>query len=121
LVTKDNAAGVLVVRALSNRKRALDIEHLLIVDAAEIDETPGTVKWIPEESIDGMSASTHSLTLCMLARYLTLELNCTVALLGIQPGSNTVGDDISSEVAQAVQEIVDELDESGQMVQQSSR
>jgi Ni,Fe-hydrogenase maturation factor len=67
LVTKDNAAGVLVVRALSNRKRALDTIHLLIVDAAEIDETPGTVKWIPEESIDGMSASTHSLTLSMLA------------------------------------------------------
>jgi hypothetical protein len=46
LMTKDNAVGVLIGRALSNRKRALDTEHLLIVDAAEIGETLGTVRWI---------------------------------------------------------------------------
>ena len=69
-------------------------------------------QWIPEESIDGMSASTHSLPLSMLARYLTLDLNCTVTLLGIQPGSNEVGDGISTEVLQAIQEIVEELDQS---------
>jgi hydrogenase 3 maturation protease len=140
----DDAAGVLVVRALAHRKCALDTERLLIIeaghapenttgelrrfapdlvliiDAADMGEMPGTVKWIPEESIDGMSASTHSLPLSMLARYLRLELGCTVALLGIQPASNTVGDEVSSEVAQAVQEIVDELDESFQMLRQSS-
>jgi hydrogenase 3 maturation protease len=140
----DDAAGVLVVRALAHRKCALDTERLLIIeaghapenttgelrrfapdlvliiDAADMGKTPGTVKWIPEESIDGMSASTHSLPLSMLARYLKLELDCTAALLGIQPASNTVGDEVSSEVAQAIQEIVDELDESFQMLQQSS-
>ena len=40
-----------------------------------------------------MSASTHSLPLSILARYLILEINCTVTLLGIQPGSNDVGED----------------------------
>jgi len=140
----DDGAGVLVARRLACRECALDTGHLLIIeaghapenttgelrrfapdlvliiDAADMGEKPGTVKWIPEEAIDGMSASTHSLPLSLLARYLTLELNCTVALLGIQPTSNTIGDDISSEVAQAVQEIVDELDGSFQMVQHSS-
>lgn len=132
---------MLIVRALSERGSALDSDHLLIIDAghapenttgelrkfgpnlvlmidaAEMGEKPGTVKWISEESIDGMSASTHSLPLSMLAHYLTLELDCQVALLGIQPGSSNVGDRISSEVAEAIQKIVDELDEAFQMVQ----
>ncbi len=131
----DDGAGVLIARALSDCECARDIEHLLIIeaghapenatgalrkfaadlvlmiDAAEMGETPGTVKWIPDESIDGMSASTHSLPLSMLARYLTLELNCTVALLGIQPGSNEVGEQVSPEVLRTVNEIVAVLNE----------
>src|ERR1051325_8726537 len=92
------------------RKFAPDL--VLMVDAADMGETPGTIQWIPEESIDGMSASTHSLPLSMLARYLTLELNCTVVVLGIQPDSNETGEDISLGVSGAIQEIVDELDKS---------
>jgi len=98
----ENATGAL-------RKFAADL--VLMIDAAEMGEMPGTVKWIPDESIDGMSASTHSLPLSMLARYLTLELNCTVALLGIQPGSNEVGEQVSREVLRTVNEIVAVLDE----------
>jgi len=129
----DDAAGVLIARSLSERECALDTDHLLvieaghapenttgelrrfapnlvlIIDAAEMGETPGTVKWVPQESIDGMSASTHSLPLSMLARYLTLELNCTVTFLGIQPGSNEVGEQVSPEVLQAVHEVVDQV------------
>ena len=131
----DDGAGALVVRELSGRPSAQATDHLLInearlapenatgelrkfapdvvlmIDAADMDEVPGMVKWIPEESIDGMSASTHSLPLSMLARYLKLELNCVVALIGIQPLSNEVGEGVSSDVLQAVQETVDVLDE----------
>jgi hydrogenase 3 maturation protease len=139
----DDAAGVLIARALSNRACALDREHLLIIeaghvpenttgelrkfapdlvlmiDAAEIGGQPGAIQWIPEEAIDGMSASTHSLPLSMLARYLTLDLHCTVALLGVQPGSNEISNGISEEVSQAIQEIADQLDESIRIYQRS--
>ena len=74
------------------RKFAPDL--VLIIDTAEMDQHPGTVQWIPEEAIDGMSASTHSLPLSMLARYLTLDLHCTVTLLGIQPGTNEVDESV---------------------------
>jgi hydrogenase 3 maturation protease len=129
----DDAAGVLVARALFQREcvthadRVLIIEGghapenrtgelrrfapdaVLIIDAADMGEEPGTIQWIAEESIDGMSASTHSLPLSMLARYLVLELNCTVKLLGIQLGSNDVGQRVSPPVLRAVDEIADEL------------
>ncbi len=129
----DDAAGMLVARALSQREYAAD--HVLIVeaghapenntaelrrfapnlvllvDAADMGKDPGTVAWIAEDDIDGMSASTHSLPLSMLVKYLTLELGCKVRLLGIQLRSNEVGETVSAEVLQAVEEIAEGLDE----------
>jgi len=70
---------------------------------------PGAICWVPIQSIEGMSASTHSLPLTMLARYLTLELNCMVALIGIQPKSIEFGEVVSSEVSQAIDEVVQEI------------
>ena len=129
----DDAAGVLVARELQHREYAPDASHLLIIqaghapenvtgelrsfspelilliDAAEMRDVPGAICWVPIQSIEGMSASTHSLPLSMLARYLTLELNCMVALIGIQPMSNDFGEIVSAEVSQAIDEIVDEI------------
>ncbi len=131
----DDAAGMLVVRLLSQHECAADKGHLLIVeaghapenrtaelrafapdlvllvDAAEMGKEPGAVEWISEDDIDGMSASTHSLPLSMLAKYLTLELDCQVSLLGIQPRANEVGEAVSAEVLQAVEEVVKGLAE----------
>ena len=132
----DDAVGLLITRALAQRECAVHTDRVLmieaghapenrtgelrkfapdlvlIIDAAEMGEMPGTIRWIPEENIDGMSASTHSLPLSMLACYLTLELNCTVTLLGIQPATNEVGDRVSADVLKAVDQIVAGLDES---------
>ncbi|MBN2116048.1 MAG: hydrogenase maturation peptidase HycI [Anaerolineales bacterium] len=131
----DDAAGMLVARALSQRECAADVDHILIleaghapenrtaelrrfapdlvllVDAADMGEAPGAVAWISEDDIDGMSASTHSLPLSMLAKYLKLELNCKVILLGIQPVSNEVGETVSKEVICAVEKVVSGLEE----------
>ena len=84
---------------------------VLIVDAADMGEKPGPIQVISQESIDGMSASTHSLPLSMLARYLKLDLNCAIVFLGIQPRSNEVGETVSGEVLAAVSELVDDLQE----------
>ena len=132
----DDAAGILVARELLQRERSEDTSHLLVisagsapenvtgelrsfapdlillVDAAEMRDAPGAICWVPIQFIEGMSASTHSLPLSMLARYLTLELNCLVALIGIQPKSNDVGEIVSAEVSQAIDEIVAEISNS---------
>ena len=129
----DDAAGNLVAHALLECRFIRDLEHVLVmdsghapenstaklrrfapalvllIDAAEMNELPGTIRWIGMEELDGMSASTHSMPLSMLARYLTLELDCEIKLLGIQPQSNDVGESVSSPVLQSVGEISDEL------------
>jgi hydrogenase 3 maturation protease len=127
----DDAAGMLVVRTLN--LRVVNLEHLriiegghapenatgdlrkfspdlvLLIDAADMGNEAGSIALIPMEEIDGMSANTHSLPLSMLARYLTLELNCEVALLGIQPKSVEMGEPVCGEVNQAVSDIAEEI------------
>ena len=129
----DDAAGMLVVRQLLEYDstfekacvrviqagqapenstwilRGFEPHLILLIDTADMGEVPGTVHWIGMEDISGLSASTHSLPLSMLASYLKQEFDCQVALLGIQPASNAFGRPVSLEVLQAVDEIVREL------------
>lgn len=93
----------------TSQLRSFDPELVLLIDAADMGEQPGTIRLIEMEEIDGMSASTHSLPLSMLAKYLVLELNCQVLLLGIQPTSIDVGEVITTKIQTAVREIVSAL------------
>lgn len=90
----------------TGRIRAFQPELVLFVDAAQMNEPPGTVQWVPLDSIDGMSASSHSLPLSMLAQYIAAEFDCYVAVLGIQPGQNEIGAQLTPPVRAAVDEIV---------------
>ncbi|TET37844.1 MAG: hydrogenase 3 maturation endopeptidase HyCI [Anaerolineales bacterium] len=103
----DDAAGVLIARYLQSliepsqerlilcagpapenccgalRRFAPDL--VLMIDAAQMDEVPGTVQLIPYQDVTGVGASTHTLPLHILGRYLKSELGCEITLLGIQP------------------------------------
>lgn len=129
----DDSAGLVVARALldderrrnapnilileggpapenhTSKIRAFQPELVLFVDAAQMDELPGTIGWIPLDTIDGMSASTHSMPLSILASYITLEFGCEVAVLGIQPGQNAIGAELTHPVRAAVDGIVAEI------------
>jgi hydrogenase 3 maturation protease len=129
----DDAAGPLIARRLAESRLIRDLDSLLVIDAgqapenvtaelrrfapqvvilidaAEMDEAPGTIRWVGMEEIDGMSASTHTMPLSMLARYLILELDCEVKILGIQPQFTEIGESLSRDVLQAVDEIVNGL------------
>lgn len=87
--------------------RKFQPELVIFLDAAHMDEAPGTIRWIELNTIDGMSASSHSLPLSVLAEFIELEFNCPVLVLGIQPAQNEVGETLSDPVRQAVTEIVE--------------
>lgn len=127
----DDVAGLLVVRALESRLAAQDRlfvldagaapenqtgalrvfkpDLVLMVDAAQMNESPGTVRWLDWRDTTGISASTHTLPPYMLATFITAEFGCEMALIGIQPASNLVDSPVSPVVSQAVADIVDEL------------
>ena len=79
---------------------------VLLVDAAQMGEEAGMIRWLSWKETDGISASTHTLSPRLRAQFLIGELGCEVALLGIQPKDNAIDDRLSSEVAGAVDAIV---------------
>jgi hydrogenase 3 maturation protease len=97
--------------------RRFEPDLVLFVDAALMDMQPGKTGWLSWQDTTGFSASTHTLPLHILASYLTAELNCEVALLGIQPGQNQVGAPLSPEIQEAAESvarsIIEILDVSG--------
>jgi hydrogenase 3 maturation protease len=125
----DDAAGLAVARALQRALagdghwlvidagptpenqtgplRRFKPDVVLLVDAAQMDEAPGVIRWLPWNETGGISASTHTLSPQVLARFLIGELGCEVALLGIQPAHNAIDARLSPEVAEAVATIVD--------------
>lgn len=126
----DDAAGVLVARTLlqyenlghalilraghapenfTSELRAYHPHLVLMIDAADMGAAPGEISLIPFDQIDGMTASTHSLPLSMLSRYLTLELNCAIVLIGIQAVSNDVGETVNPSVMTAVHEVAEAI------------
>jgi len=135
----DDAAGVLVVRRLSKRQRAgrqvlrpvsislLAIEGahapenstgavrrfapdlVLLVDAAEMGDPPGTIRWLDWHEAVGLDTSTHALPVSMLARYLAAELSCDVALIGIQVHDTSLGAALSPAVRRAIRSVTQGL------------
>ncbi len=127
----DDGAGLAVARALekrlagqdrllvieagpapenqTGRLRAFGPDLVLIVDAAQMGAAPGSVRLVPWQATTGLSASTHTLPLHILAKYLTHELGCDVALLGLQPVHNRVDAPLSDAMRAVAAQVVDDL------------
>ncbi len=127
----DDGAGILVVRALAERLvgapdvllidgstapenftgplRRFRPDLVIEIDAAHLEQPPGTVAWVDWRDADGMSASTHTLPPSVLARFLTADLGCRVSLLGIQPATLDMDCGPSPEVAAAVERLAAQL------------
>jgi hydrogenase 3 maturation protease len=84
---------------------------VLLIDAAQMDEAPGAVRWLAWQETDGLSASTHTLPPRVLAQYLTSELGCEVALVGVQPADTTMGAPLSQAAQAAVHAVAQALAE----------
>lgn len=127
----DDGAGVWVVRAMTERLHAAPgvllvdgstapenftgplrrfrPDLVIEIDAAHLDQPAGTVAWVDWRDADGMSASTHTLPPSVLARFLSADLGCLVSLLGIQPATLEMGEELSPEVAKAVDQLARQL------------
>jgi len=127
----DDAAGVFVARGLSpllagredflvidagpapenftGQLRRFKPDMVLLIDAAQIQEEPGAIRWLDWRDTSGLSASTHTLPVYVLSEYLVGELSCQVALVGIQALDTSLGAPLSTPVNQAVESIVQNI------------
>jgi hydrogenase 3 maturation protease len=82
---------------------------VILVDAAEMGDPPGTIRCLDWREAGGLDASTHTLSLSMTAKYLTAELACDVGVIGIQSQDTSLGAPVSSAVRRAVRSVTQEL------------
>src|SRR5512141_932748 len=69
-----------------HRMRAMDAQRVLVVDAADMDLPPGSIRLLPADRLnDPFLITTHTLPLTFLIESLRESVS-QVELLGIQPG-----------------------------------
>jgi len=92
-----------------HRIREMAPDHVLVVDAADMDLAPGEIRIISDEKLDDpFLMTTHTLPLSYLIQSLR-ESTSRVELLGIQPQVVAFGFPVSPEVKQAVGSVYENL------------
>ncbi len=115
----DDVVGCLVAHALRRRPglRVVEAEDVpeaflgtivhpipdtvILVDALDLGEAPGTVAFLEVGEVATREASTHRAPLSLLARYIQAETGADVFVLGVQPGERGIGGPPSEAVRHA--------------------
>lgn len=89
--------------------RCLHPDLVMIFDAAQMDEIPGTVCWLDWGRVSPTCTTSHTLSLDIFADYLKSELDCEVILIGIQPLNITFTSQMTDEMYSAIGSILNDL------------
>jgi hydrogenase 3 maturation protease len=76
-------------------------DALIMLDAADLGEGPGTIRIVDLTNTDAMSFSTHKFPIKFTAEYLTKETGCKSIMIGIQPKCITDGCEMTPAVCEA--------------------
>jgi hydrogenase 3 maturation protease len=124
----DDAAGILIVRALekssaavhpkirdvlfldggetpenqTSRMRAFRPDLVVLVDAARSGRPPGEIFLIKKETITDEEVSTHRISLKLLVRFIEESIGPRVLFLGIEPESTEPESAVSNAVQRAI-------------------
>jgi len=123
---KDDFVGVKIVRSLQGKvsKSVYLIEcetvpesfieqiaefnptHILLIDAALLDDKPGVSKLVGSDQLANRPAvSTHALPLQIFCEYLRKTTGAKIAMLAIQPKDASFGEGLTTEVEKTSTEL----------------
>lgn len=83
--------------------------HIIFVDAVEMNSKPGNIRLVNSDEIANYSISTHAMPLSFMIKYLGSFSNAKIILIGIQPKSLEMSDNISLEVLNGIENLVNIL------------
>ena len=81
-------------------------DHLIVIDAADLREEPGSIMIIDPEIIDGVSFSTHMLPLKVMLQYIQKEIGCRITILGIQVADVAYGNPVTEKINHSIKETI---------------
>lgn len=123
----DDAVGLELVRQLAPNDRLLVVEGgvapenhtgvirhfdpdwIILVDAVDFGAPPGQAKWVDTDDLAGESFSSHKSTPAMLQTFLSREMDTEVALFGIQPATIEMGEDLSPDIEDNLDQLLEKL------------
>jgi hydrogenase 3 maturation protease len=131
---QDDAAGVIVTQALlkkygdSNSKFKIVCgynapenfssiiadfhpDHIIIIDAADLKQLPGTIHNVPVKAINDYTLGTHKISLIIMIRYLKEVINCDFTVLAVQYKSIEFNAKMTKEVKSGVKKVISLLSE----------
>jgi hydrogenase 3 maturation protease len=80
----------------------LDPDILVLVDCADLNRAPGYAELLPVEKIRDFTPGTHNISLKRVSEFFKMQ----VLVLGIQPGSVSIGENLTSQVKKSAGSIV---------------
>ena len=83
--------------------------HVVFIDAAELGATVGSIALIDPEEIKGARFSTHTLPLSTIMAYLEMAIGARSFAIGIQPGREGFGEEVSPAVLAAAEEVAEAI------------
>ena len=89
--------------------KAFAPDHIILVDAAYLEEDVGTIGIIDPDCIKGISFSTHMLPFNVMVKYLEHEVGCSISIIGIQPFSTELAEPMCAEVEAAGFELIEAI------------
>jgi len=80
--------------------------HLLIIDAAELGEKPGTWRLLSKDELESGLFTTHMIPATEVAKEIQRRCGSNIAFIGIQPKIRDVALSLSREVEHGANEVV---------------
>jgi hydrogenase 3 maturation protease len=80
-------------------------QNLLIIDAIDFGSSPGTMSIFKPERLNSTVFSTHTLSPRLFIEMVSRNIAVNVYFIGIQPAHTRLGDLMSPQVCQAVQQL----------------
>jgi len=84
-------------------------DHVIIIDAAEMNEFPGTICELDGTALDWSTFSTHMNVLKLVMDFIEQETAANIRLIGVQPSSHQFGDTLSTPVMESIDTLTQQL------------
>ena len=124
----DDGAGPLVCQRLKDAKILAEVldawtvpenyiqkitgkspQNLLIIDAIDYGDTPGTIRLFKPDQLSSHVISTHSLSPRLFVDMICQNIDVDVYFVGIQPAQMQLGHPVSTQVKQAIEQLTKAL------------
>ncbi len=83
--------------------------HIILVDAVEMKKEPGHIRVVQKDEIANYNISTHAMPVSFLIKYMETTIDAEIILIGIQPKQMELDQNISKEIEESIDKVVNAL------------